>query len=102
MRIEVDERVFLVEGEVLGQPIKRTGVVVLYINRKRDWRTRFAADRGCEQKQNRQTRFHRAPWIFGFWESFARNSTCETQVSWLSVPGCTFLMTSFTAFTGLV
>jgi hypothetical protein len=63
------------------EPVKRTGVIVLNIDGERDRRTGAAAHRGGEQKQNRQARFHRAPWIFGFWVSFPRSWTWEMQVS---------------------
>jgi hypothetical protein len=34
MRIEEDERVRLVEIDILGQPVKRAGVIVFDVNRQ--------------------------------------------------------------------
>jgi hypothetical protein len=73
VRIEMDEGVFLVEIEMLGQPIKGAGVAVLYIDRQRD-RPGVAPPGDGDENQNRPEQFHRAGWIFGFSESLARSS----------------------------
>ena len=82
MRVEMHERVFLVEIEMLGQPVKGAGVIILYIDRQGDRRAGRAPGRGHKQQQSRQLPFHRAPRISGFWESGTRNSTRAMQVSW--------------------
>lgn len=53
MRVEMDEGAGLVEVEVRGQPVKRPGVIVLYINRERIGRSGGVArgeDRGSEER----------------------------------------------------
>ena len=95
----MDQGVFLIEIEVFREPVEGTGVIVFYIDRKRD--PGGAGPAGCrgEENQDRPAQFHRAGLTSGFLESLARNSTREMQVSCV-VPGCTFLITSFTVLTG--
>ena len=95
-------RVFLVEIELLSQPVKRAGVTVLYVYGKGNRRRGRPPDRGGEQSQGRPVPSHREPLICGFLASFARNSTREMQVSPALVPRWTALITSFTVVTGFV
>ena len=58
------------------QPVKRTGVAVLYIDRQRDRRRRGPPRRSAATRTRAIQRIrHRAGWIFGFFESLPRNST---------------------------
>src|SRR2546423_3184714 len=97
----MNQTVFLIKIEVFGEPIKGTGMIVFYIDGERDWRGPHPASRCDNENQDRPARFHRAGWICGFFASLARSSTREMQVSCV-VPGCTFLITSFTVVTGFV
>jgi hypothetical protein len=63
MRIEMDQSARLVEIDILGQPVKRARVIVLYVNRQniryREWGT--GGNQQRRRAQHECSRRHRAP-----------------------------------------
>ena len=101
MGIEMEQRARLLEIDIFGQPVERTRVIILNVNRDIDRSGDYAAQGKRDRtKQKRQAPLHRAGWIFGFVASFPFKRIFEMQVSRAAVPRCTALIVSFTVFTG--